>query len=85
MVGILVLVNEDVAKLFLVIGPDLLILLQQMDRVEDDVVKIHRIGLPQAAIIAGVDLGDAGHAPVAGGLGLLGELVRGLIFVLCVG
>ena len=84
MVGILVLVNEDVAKLFLVIGPDLLILLQQMDRVEDDVVKIHRIGLPQAAIIAGVDLGDAGHAPVAGGLGLLGELVRGLIFVLCV-
>ena len=84
-VGVLVLVNEDVAELPLVVGPDLLVLLQQVDGVEDDVVEVQGVGLPQAAGVAGVDLRDPWHPPVVGAPGLVGKLLRGLVLVLGVG
>ena len=49
---------------------------------EDDVVKVQGVGLPEAALVAGVDLHDPGHPPVLGGGGLLGEAVGALVLVL---
>ncbi len=85
MVGVLVLVDEHIPELPLVEGPHLLVLLQQMDGVEDDIIEVHGVGLPEAALVACIDLRDPGHPPVAGGLHFLGKLVRGPILVLGVG
>ena len=46
MVGVLILVDEDVTELALVVGQRLPIRPQQIHRVEDDVIKIQRIGVP---------------------------------------
>ena len=62
-VGVLVLVNEYIAEFFLVILPNVIKILEQADGVQDDVVEIQGVGLPEAALILGVDLGDF-HQPV---------------------
>ncbi len=85
MVGVLVLVDEHIPELPLVEGPHLLVLLQQMDGVEDDIIEVHGVGLPEAALVACIDLRDPGHPPVAGGLHFLGKLVRGPVLILGVG
>ena len=81
-VGILVLVDEDIAELLLVVGPHLLVLLEQMDGVEDNVVEVQGVGLPEPPVIAGIDLCDSGHPPVVGGTGLPGKVLRRLVLVL---
>ena len=43
-IGILVLVNEDIAEFALVVVPHLLKLLQKLDCQQNDIVEIHRIG-----------------------------------------
>ena len=63
-IGILVLVDEDIAELLLVIGPCLLVLLEQPDRVEDNVVKIQCPSLPQLLFVSYVQTGDLFQAEV---------------------
>ena len=46
MVGVLILVDEDVAELALVVGQRLPVRPQQIHRVEDDIVEVQRIGVP---------------------------------------
>ena len=82
MVGVLILVNEDIPEFLLVIGPHLLVLLQQVDRMEDNIVKIQGVGLPQPAVVTGINLRHAGHPPIPCIPGILGELIRGLVFIL---
>ena len=64
MVGVLILVDEDVAELLLVVSTHLLVLLQKADGVEDDVVKVQRPGLPQPLFVGGIEPGDLLHAEV---------------------
>lgn len=73
-VGVLVLVNEYIAEFFLVILPNVIKILEQADGVQDDVVEIQGVGLPEAALILGVDLGDF-HQPVVPRLLALLEVV----------
>ena len=75
-VGVLILVDEYIAELFLIIFPHVLKLLEQTDGVEDDVVKVQGVGLPQAALILHVDVGDLGQAKVPAGLAL-GQILVG--------
>ena len=63
-IGILVLVDENIAELLLVIGPCLLVLLEQPDRVEDNVVKIQRPSLPQLLFVSYLQTGDLFQAEV---------------------
>ena len=52
---------------------------------ENDIVKIQGVCLPQPPLVACVNLRNAGHPPVVGRLVFLGKLLRGLVLVLCVG
>ena len=63
-IGVLILVNEYIAEFFLVILPYIIKLLEQAHSVEDDVIKIQRVGLPKAALVLHIDLGDLGQAVV---------------------
>ena len=77
-VGVLILVDEHIAEFPLIEGPHVLVLLEQADRVEDDVVKVQGAGLPQPALVLHVHLGDLGQAeiprPLAVGQILLRQL-----------
>ena len=83
MVRILVFVDHDIAEFLLIIVPHVLVLLQQLDRQQDDIVKIHGAGCLAALGIGRVDLGDLFQTvvPCCGGLG--GKFVRLLQLVLC--
>ena len=76
MVRILVFVDHDIAEFLLIIFPHVLVLLQQLDRQQDDIVKIHGAGCLAALGIGRVDLGDLFQTvvPCCGGLG--GKFVR---------
>ena len=54
MVRVLILVDEHIAEFPLIEGPHVLVLLEQADRVEDDVVKVQRVGRPELFGIGGV-------------------------------
>ena len=56
MVGILILVYENILKPTLPVTPDLLVLAQKLDGVEKQIVKIHRARRKQAAHILNIDL-----------------------------
>ena len=64
-IGILVLVNENVAEFPPVIGAHLFKLLKQPHRVQDDIVKVQGVGLPQPVLVAGIHLGDFIQAVVS--------------------
>ena len=57
-VGILVLVDEHIAELSLIVGPNLFKALEEPDGVEDDVVKVQGVGLPQPALILHIHIGN---------------------------
>ncbi|MPM55465.1 hypothetical protein SDC9_102262 [bioreactor metagenome] len=78
MVGVLIFVHQHVAEFPLVILPHLFVLLKEGHGVEDNVVKVQRIGGTELFHIAGVNLGNAGHFPVAGVLILLCKVLRRL-------
>ena len=69
-VRVLVLVDEDPAERVLVAVADLLEELEQVDRAEQQVVEVHRVGAVQLALVGLVDVGDglleegADHAAV---------------------
>ena len=65
-VGVLILVDEHIAEFALIVSTHLLVLLEQTHRVQDDIVKVQRAGLPQAAFILGINLGDLFLAEVTG-------------------
>ena len=52
---------------------------------ENDVVKVQRIGIPQASVVHTEHLGDAHHAPISLAFGLGGELLHRLHLVFCTG
>ena len=73
-IGVLILVHQNVAEAALIILPDLLVVLQELDGIIDDIVKIQGVILSQLGLVAAVALGDLGHAHVAllpGGFGAL--------------
>src|SRR5699024_10769670 len=45
MVGVLILVNQDIAELLLIIVQNIWILLQQPDREQNNIIKVHRVSL----------------------------------------
>ena len=70
-VGVLVLVDEDVAEFPLVVLPHVGVLLKETDGVEDNVVKVQGPRRPELFLIGQVDVGDLLQAEVAFGLALL--------------
>ena len=76
-IGVLILVHQDIAEFSLIMGPDGLVLLQKLHRQIDDVVKIDGVVLLQPGLIAAVALGDLGHADVVLLLGLGRALLGG--------
>ena len=70
-VGVLVLVDEDVAEFPLVVLPHVGVLLEEPDRVEDDIVKVQRPRRPELFLIGQVDVGDLLQAEITLGLALL--------------
>ena len=84
-IGILILVDQDIAEFFLIVRPHLVKALQQPDRVEDDVIKIQGIGVPEPALIFHIDLGNLGQ-PEIPRLLALGQIVGSQLHgVLCPG
>ena len=83
-VRVLILVDEHIAELAAVVVAHLALLLQQSDRVEDDVVKVERVRLGQTVHVARIDLGDCLFAPVAAVLPAAGVVLMRLHRVLCV-
>mgnify|MGYP007060499287 CR=1 FL=1 len=69
-VGVLILVNEDIAELLLVVAAHLLKAQQQAHGVEDDVVKVQGAGFPQPPLVLHINFGDLGEAVVTGLLAL---------------
>ena len=81
-VGVLILVHQHIAELFLVVVQHLRLRLQQRDGVVNDVVKVQGVGGAELLLIGGVDLGDADIFPVVCGLRLFPEYLRPLVAVL---
>ena len=76
LVRVLILVDHDVVELLLVIGPHVLEGLEQLDGLEDDVVKVERVRLVQTLVVFLVELRDAVHAEIAGLPGVFGKRRR---------
>ena len=74
-VGVLVLVDEDIAELVLVVFPDFRLLFEEFDRVEDHVVEVHGVRLHEEFLIERIALRVPGRADVP--LRLLLILLRG--------
>ena len=80
LVGVLVLVDEDVAEAAAVVLRDVGEGLQDVDGHHDDVVEVERVGLAQAALVLGVGVGDGALVVVAlGDLAGVGLLVDELV------
>ena len=60
-VGVLILIDENKLETFLILPPHLLILVQQEPGVEQEIVEIHRVGLPAAHLIGMVYLSQTPH------------------------
>ena len=73
LVGVLVLVDEDVLEALAVVLEHVGVVAQQAHRVDEQVVEVHRPGLEQAGLVLGVDLGVLAVEDVlAPGGGLVG-------------
>ena len=58
-IGVLELVDEDLGKPFLIGPTDLVVALQDHDRLHEQVVEIHGVGGQQPTLVLGIDVGDA--------------------------
>ena len=76
-VGILVLVHQNIMEFPLVVFPYLPVLLQELHGDIENVVKIQGVVVLQALLIDGVDLGDLDNAVVRGAAAVLLHLLRG--------
>ena len=57
LVGVLVLVDEDVLEALAVVLEHVGVVAEQADGVDEQVVEVHRPGLQQAGLVLGVDVG----------------------------
>ena len=84
-VGILILVDEYVAELILIVRAHLPVALQQCNRVQNDVVKVQGIGLPEFLIVKLIYFTHSDFPPISPLLPQLAELLRRLHISLGVG
>ena len=78
-VGVLVFIHQDVAEALVPVGENLLILLKELHRYQNQVVKIQGVVFRQGLLVVAVDIGNY-PAPVVGLLFL--ELVGAELLVL---
>ena len=64
MVGILILVDHHIAEAVLIAGAHLLILFQELYCVNDDIVEVHRVRIPEQLLIEPVGFTDLPQAHV---------------------
>jgi len=76
-VGILVLVNEYITELILIVCPHFLVALQQGHRMQDDVVKVQGVGLPELLVVKLIYFTNPGFSPISPLLPQLAKLLRG--------
>ena len=76
-VGVLVLINEYVAELILIVRAHLFVALQQGHRMQDDVVKVQGVGLPELLVVKPIYFTDPDFPPISPLLPQLAELLRG--------
>ena len=74
-VGILIFVHHEIAEFVLVKLQHLRALLEQLHSFENQIVKIHGVGVPQALLIEGIGLGNLGKPEIQARLS--GEFLRG--------
>ena len=72
-VGVLELVDQDVAEALLVRGPDVVARLEQVGRHHEQVVEVEGVGRQQALLVLRVDVGDALAERVGPAAGLVAE------------
>ena len=84
-VGVLILVDEDITEFVLVVRPHIRAVLQQPDGVQNDVVEVQRIGVPQLPVVNRIYFTDPDAPPIVDGLPLLNKRLRRLHIVLCTG
>ena len=77
MVGVLILVHQNIMEFPLIVFPDLLILLQELYRHIENVVKIQGVVVLQTLLIDAVDSGDLDNAVIRGAPAVLFHLLRG--------
>ena len=82
MVGVLVLVHQNIAELVLVVGQYLRLLPQQRDGVVDDVVEVHGAGGAELFCVGRIDLGHPAQLPISLAVVLSGEVLRALVLIL---
>ena len=70
LVGVLVLVDEDVLEPLLVLLQHVGGLAQQLDGLGEQVVEVHGVGVAQAPLVLAVDLGDAALVDAPGPVGV---------------
>ena len=75
-VGVLILVNQYIAEFSLIIFPHVLKALEQPDGVQNNIVKIQGVGLPQPALILHIHVGDPGQPDILRRLAL-GQVIGG--------
>ena len=82
MIGVLILVHQQIAELLLIIPADILVLLQQLHGQADDVVKVQGVVLPQLCLVLFISTRNILCFQVAGLLGLRPHLPGGNLLVL---
>ena len=82
MVGVLILVDQDIAELLPVVRPHIGAALQQPDRVQNDVVEVQRIGVTQLFVVKCVYFTHSDAAPIVDLFPLLAKSLRRLHLVL---
>ena len=71
MVGVLILVDQDILEAALPIAAHLFILMQELHSEEEQIVKVHRTGGKHPAHVFRIDLTDLDAADIADRLRLL--------------
>ena len=66
MVGVLILINQDVAKARTKARLGFRKLLQNLNSLHNQIIKVHGIGLLQSLFIEGVNIGDDGLKLIGG-------------------
>ena len=58
-IDVLILVDQHVLEALLVLAPGVRVALEQIDRADDQIVEIERVGFGQAALVFLIDVADA--------------------------
>ena len=85
MIGVLILVDQYIAELPLIMLAGFTIRLQQTHRVQNNIVKIQRIGIPQSFCVKRIYFTNAYFAPIPHILPIGRKRLRRLHGILCRG